>query len=269
MTIQHPTDFKSSQNEKQKFQTCDFSVVIPTADRGPLLQRAVESVLNQTLAPAKVVVVDNGRDEVKIQFDDPRVEILRTAPRIGPGRSRNIGARHCDTEYVAFLDDDDRWEPEYLEFTLKKFEETNADVVVGKLKRQGLDGRLQDYKMFPEDPARQRSVFYKNEGFGGQNITLKRDVFLEVGGFDERMPASVDRDLAARLIVSGKKIVCEPKAVAVLCDHGGGRVRAKQLKGNRMLICKHWRQMRLVELFKALKTYLIRIILYTTKRATP
>jgi len=243
----------------------DISVIIPTADREQLLCRAVDSVLKQSVSPSKIIVVDNGVNEVNIQFDDPRVVIVRTAPRIGPGKSRNIGVRNSDTHYVAFLDDDDWWDSGYIENTIKKFENTNADVVVGQLKRYGTDGCLRDYKLFPGSPDLQRKVFFLNPGFGGQNIAMKKEVFNDIGGFDERMPASVDRDLAARLIVSGKSIACEPKAIAVLCDHTGGRVRMNQVKGNWMFICKHWREMRLKELFRALKTLLKRTVLHLTR----
>ena len=243
----------------------DISVIIPTADREQLLCRAVDSVLKQSVLPAEIIVVDNGVNEVKVQFDDPRVVIIRTAPRIGPGRSRNIGAQSSDTDYIAFLDDDDWWDSGYIENTIKKFEDTNADVVVGQLKRCGVDGCLRGYKLFPESPDLQRKVFFSNPGFGGQNIAMKKEVFIEVGGFDECMPASVDRDLAARLVVTGKSIACEPKAIAILCDHGGGRVRMNQVKGNWMFICKHWRKMRLNELFQALTILLKRTVLHLTR----
>src|SRR4030042_613245 len=239
-----------------------ISVIIPTADREQLLRRAVDSVLKQSVSPSKIIVVDNGKNALNVQFDDPRVEIVRTEPRIGPGRSRNIGARSSDTKYIAFLDDDDWWDSGYIENTIKKFEDTNADVVIGQLKRYGIDGCLRDYKLFPETPDLQRKVFFSNPGFGGPNIAMKKEVFIEVGGFDERMPASVDRDLAARLIVSGKSIACEPKAIAILCDHAGGRVRRNQIKGNWMFICKHWRKMRSKELFRALKILLQRAVLH-------
>jgi glycosyltransferase involved in cell wall biosynthesis len=244
----------------------NLSVIIPTADRGQLLSRAVDSVLKQSVLPSKIIVVDNGTNEVNIQFDDPIVVIVRTTPRIGPGRSRNIGARNSDTKYIAFLDDDDWWESGYIENTIKKFEDTNADVVVGRLKRCGIDGRLRNYKLFPENPDLQRKVFFSNPGFGGQNIAMKKEVFKEVGEFDEHMLASVDRDLAANLIVAGKSIVCEPDAIAVLCDHAGRRVRMNQVKGNWMFICKHWRQMRLNELFRAMTILLKRMVLHLAGR---
>lgn len=245
----------------------DISVIIPTADRQQLLCRAVNSVLRQSVSPAKIVVVDNGIKEVNIQFDDPRVVIIRTAPRLGPGKSRNIGAWSCgDTKYIAFLDDDDWWDSGYIENTIKKFEETEADIVVGRLKRCGIDGNLLDYKLFPENPDLQRRVFFSNPGFSGQNITMKKEVFIQAGGFDEHMPASEDRDLAAKLIAEGKSIACESKAIAVMCDHTGGRLQDNLIKGNWMFICKHWRQMRLEELCRALTILFKRIVLHLAGR---
>lgn len=244
----------------------DFSVIIPTADRGPLLSRAVESVLKQSVLPSRIIVVDNGINEVDIQFDDPRIVVIRTAPRLGCGKPRNIGVQNCNSNYIAFLDDDDWWDPSYIENTIRKFENSNADVVVGQLKRCGMDDCLRDYKLFPDSPSLQRRIFFSNPGFGGQNIAMKKEVFIEVGGFDECMPASVDRDLAARLILAGKKITSQPKSIAILCDHAGGRIRMNQVKGNWMFICKHWRKMRLNELFQALKTLLRRALLRLAKR---
>jgi len=80
-----------------------------------------------------------------------------------------------------------------------------------------------------------------------------------LGGFDEQLPASVDRDLAARLILSGKRIVCDPNAIAILCDHDGDRIRKYIVKGNWMFIRKHWRKMRFNELYRALKILLKRV----------
>ena len=85
----------------------DISVIIPTADREQLLCRAVNSVLKQSVSPSGIIVVDNGVNEAKVQFDDPRVVIVRTAPRLGCGKPRNVGVQNCDSKLVAFLDDDD------------------------------------------------------------------------------------------------------------------------------------------------------------------
>jgi glycosyltransferase involved in cell wall biosynthesis len=233
------------------------AVIIPTADRGEMLNRAIASVLAQTVAPDEVIVVDNGRSDALISDDYiDRISLLRTQPRIGPGVARNVGVEKASTQYVSFLDDDDYWEADYLEQSLLLIDE--HDVVVGQLKRKGPDGLVRPYKLFPADEEGQRGVYFRNPGFGGQNILIDRSFVLRVGGFDRKMPASVDRDLAAKIIEKGGRIGVQPLSVAVLCDHEGPRVRGSQVRGNRMFIMKHWRHMSIREFKRAFKTYLKR-----------
>ncbi len=234
----------------------DVAAVIPTADRGELLNRAIKSVLQQTVSPRQILVVDNGTVAAKIDFElSEEVQLIRTRPKIGPGRARNIGAQHAGTGYVAFLDDDDIWNPEYLEHIMNTFESENADVVVGRLDKAGRDGIACPYKMFPLEVKKQRKVYYKNPGFGGQNIVIRLDFFRGLGGFDEFMHQSEDRDLAARILQRGGRIFPQPLAVAVLCDHDGKRARHRKLQSNWLFIKKHWKEMSWYEFFKSLKIY--------------
>ena len=222
-----------------------ISVVIPTSDRGLLLKKAVESVLNQTVMPKKIIIVDNGRQPVGFSFDDSIVEIIRTVPRLGSGKPRNIGAEHCDTQYIAFLDDDDWWETDYIEHTMNRFLKSNADVVVGQLRHHEMNGDVWLGKSFPSSAELQRQIFYTNPGFQGSNIAVKKDVFTEVGGFDERLPASVDRDLAAKFVIAGKRIVFEPQSVCLFYKHDGERVSMHKglIKGNYLFLRKYWKYM--------------------------
>lgn len=237
------------------------AVVIPTADRPELLKRAVDSVLRQSLAPSEILIVDNGNVPIEIGSIAPevRVRVVRTEPRIGPGKSRNIGAREANAEFIAFLDDDDIWDAGYLSWIYRAWERTKSKALVARLMRSsGGKGIRRDYKIFPASAEAQRSVYFRNPGFGGQNIVINRQLFIDLGGFDEMMPASVDRDLAARLLQAGIGITVVPEAIAVLCDHDGERVRYSQVRGNWMFICKHFRAMTAVELAKAVRTYLKR-----------
>lgn len=230
----------------------NVSVVIPTADRQDALLNAIGHVFRQTIPPAEIIVVDNGRNPVVLAELPATVSVIRTPPRIGPSAARNVGARSAKCEYIAFLDDDDEWSPDYLEMALDCFATTGADVVVAQLLRKRTGGSVQPYKIFPADATAQRAVFFRNPGFGGQNILVKKSVFIELDGFDESLPASVDRDFAARLLLAGKKIAVESRATAILCDHGGSRVRGSRHRGNIAFFKKHWRHMTFSELLRAL-----------------
>jgi glycosyltransferase involved in cell wall biosynthesis len=90
-----------------------ISVVIPCGDNSDTLMRAVESVKNQSLHPAQIIVVYNSSstlaDTLRLTLDALQVEIVNFENLIGPSRARNFGVLRSSEEYVAFLDADDEW----------------------------------------------------------------------------------------------------------------------------------------------------------------
>lgn len=235
-------------------------VVVPTCDRGILLNKCLESVAEQLLNPLKIVVVDNGR-LFDLEYLQNRlfIDYIKIEAYSGASKARNEGFKHTTADLVAFLDDDDYWMPDYLKNALPLFYE-GADIVVGKLMRQSEGGLPKDYKLLNDGATGLRKLYYSNPGFGGQNIIVRRELFEKLGGFDVNMPASNDRDFAVRAIQAGAKIRVQPLSVAVLCDHAGERVRHKQVMGNYLFIKKHWRYMRLHELARAVWTLSKRFI---------
>ncbi|WP_347302934.1 glycosyltransferase family A protein [Croceibacterium sp. TMG7-5b_MA50] len=97
----------------------DISVVIPLFNKKPHVQEAIHSVLNQTLPPREVIVVDDGSTDGGLDivraFADPRIIVLQRSPP-GPGgyAARNLGIETANGEWIAFLDADDCWKPRHL-----------------------------------------------------------------------------------------------------------------------------------------------------------
>jgi glycosyltransferase involved in cell wall biosynthesis len=92
------------------------SVVIPTYNRAAWVTRAIDSVLAQSLPPARIVVVDDGSTDATSAVLDAyrdRCDVLRI-DNAGPQVARNFGVRRCDSVWIAFLDDDDVWRPDHL-----------------------------------------------------------------------------------------------------------------------------------------------------------
>jgi glycosyltransferase involved in cell wall biosynthesis len=241
-------------------------VVIPTWNRGDLLYRAVQSALDQGLAVRQVVVVDNGTCRASLdRIADDRIRIVQTQPSIGASAARNVGAESASADLIAFLDDDDYWQRGFLESSLPLFDQ-GADIVVGRLMRKGEGAEPQDYKLLDDSGAGLRRLYFSNPGFGGQNIIVRRELFLKLGGFDSDMPASNDRDFAVRALQAGAVIRCQPLSVAVLCDHAGARVRHNQLAGNYRFLKKHWRHMSWNERLRALRTLARRFVKFRLGR---
>lgn len=89
------------------------SVVIPTRNRGSLLNRAVESVLSQTHTEIEVIVVDDGSTDKSTHslqriFFDSRLKVVRQEPK-GVAAARNAGISLARGEMIALLDSDDVW----------------------------------------------------------------------------------------------------------------------------------------------------------------
>ena len=95
-----------------------FSVVIPVHNRLELLERAVTSVLGQTLLDYEITVVDDGSNDGKISglvaLRDSKVKLIQQQ-HLGVSHARNTGIAHSGGKWIAFLDSDDVWKNSHLE----------------------------------------------------------------------------------------------------------------------------------------------------------
>lgn len=131
------------------------AVITATYKRPELLQSAVHSALGQTLKDIIVLVVDDGGGLPDLP-GDPRLQACSlSANSKVPGVVLNVGIRLTRSTYVAFLDDDNEWEPNHLEEALGVLEgHTTKDqpgLVYTALRRSFPDGRLMDILSVPFD----------------------------------------------------------------------------------------------------------------------
>ncbi len=111
------------------------SVIMLTYNRQELVSRAIESILNQTFRDFEFIIVDNGSSDQsgkiadKYAQQDSRVRVIHKK-RGNIGSGRNAGLDAAQGEYIAFIDDDDWAEPDFLEFLLKLAEENQAGVSI-------------------------------------------------------------------------------------------------------------------------------------------
>jgi glycosyltransferase involved in cell wall biosynthesis len=111
------------------------SVIMLTYNRENLVRRSIESVLAQTLSDFEFIIVDNGSTDKSGAIADEYAErdsrirvIRRERGNIGSGRNAGLGAAKGD--YVTFIDDDDKCEPDFLEFLYNLAAENNAGVAI-------------------------------------------------------------------------------------------------------------------------------------------
>lgn len=150
--------------------TALVATVIATHRRPEALRAAVRSALAQTVADQVVVVVDDGAGLAALP-DDPRLFAVSLARNTATaGVVRNVGIRLTRSRYVAFLDDDNLWEPDHLEQALAVLEPAGGpDAVYTALRRVLPDGSERDVLSVPFD--RRRSA---HEAFLDTNAFVAR-----------------------------------------------------------------------------------------------
>lgn len=179
------------------------SVVIPTLNRCLLLKRAIDSVLNQSVSPNEVIVIDNGSSDETINMisnNYPDI-IFLTEEKIGVSASRNQGIKKSNSEWVAFLDSDDVWEPFKLEKQLTfnnrfktnfRFIHTNETWIrngkflnqMKKHEKSGGDLFKNCLKLCCISPS---------------SSMIKKEVFKDYGFFDEELQVCEDYDMWVRI----------------------------------------------------------------------
>lgn len=202
------------------------SVVIPTAGRPRLVVRAIDSALAQTLAEIEVLVVVDGPDRLTTDalsaIADPRVRVLARPRRGGGGAARNTGARAAAATWVAFLDDDDRWEPGKLAAQLAVAEGSFFDHPVVATRIAADDGRG-GVRVWPRRlPAPEEPIddylFVRRSLFWGEALvhpsTLLVDrALLEAAPFREDLPVHEDLEWLLRALrVPGACLAFVPSA---------------------------------------------------------
>lgn len=110
---------------QQPNSDCPVTVIIPAFNSHSTIERAVESILRQTILPREILIIDDGSTtpiESAFSSIPSFVKIVRQANG-GAASARNRGLDEADSEYVAFLDADDYWLPTKLERQLSAFAE--------------------------------------------------------------------------------------------------------------------------------------------------
>ena len=189
-----------------------ISVVIPTYNRGHVIRKSIESVLNQSFDDIEVIVVDDGStDDTKLvvhNINDDRVRYIYQH-NAGACAARNTGIDCAGGDYIAFQDSDDIWHSEKLERQYQKIISVDADVVLCKLNKIFEDGSSQ--KMGSQLKEGFIPVYGDLRGVGTQTILAKKKVFSLVR-FDVNMPRLQDLDLLLRLS-EHSKIYCMDDAL--------------------------------------------------------
>jgi len=201
------------------------TVAVSTWNRAHLVGRALASVLTQTFTDIEILVVDDGSTdatpEVLARVEDRRLRIVRLEQNGGISRARNTAIARARGEWLAFLDDDNEWAPDYLERQLAlATARPDADVVYCRAQRR--DARTGHDPILPAAIREGRVVRHLLRGWLPlmSCALIRRSAMEAVGGVDEALKASEDRDLWLRLAQRGD-FAGTPEVLVVRHEHPG------------------------------------------------
>jgi glycosyltransferase involved in cell wall biosynthesis len=222
------------------------SVVLPTHNRVDLLAGAVESVLSQTEKRFELIVVDDGSRDTTPGYlaaltnRDPRTRSIRLEIPRGGGAARNEGLRVSRGDWVAFLDDDDRWLPTKLERQLTALRAHPAAVAASCGYERVFPSRKRQVVAVP--PSVDLSDLFEFNVLGSASLCMcTARALRRIGGFDTTLVAGQDLDLWVRLRQLGEIVVCSEPLV-LYHVHDGPRITNNMLSqyaGSRRFYFKH------------------------------
>lgn len=183
-----------------------ISVIIPAYNASQTIRETIETVFKQSFSDFELIVINDGSQDktldVLASIRDPRLKVF-SYTNAGVSASRNRGLSHARGEFIAFLDADDLWTQDKLEAQLAALQEnpqaavayswTNIIDETGQFLRSGVHNSISG-DVYEE-------LLLNNFLQSGSNPMIRRQALCEVGGFDESLAYSEDREMWLRLAV--------------------------------------------------------------------
>jgi glycosyltransferase involved in cell wall biosynthesis len=191
----------------------DVTVILPTYNRVHKLNEALQSVCAQTYdGNVEIIVVDDCSQDNTVSFvqqNYPDVRLLSLNTNVGHGAARNHGIRVARGQYIAFLDSDDLWRPDYLRVQISSLQRQSSHGMALSGVEVRWNGQSEFDSQTPDvdrylSPMHQTLLIGRHFLRSGPSaLLLCRRVFDEVGLFEERHRVGGDIDLYLRCLGAG------------------------------------------------------------------
>src|ERR1700674_1045218 len=209
------------------------SVIIPAYNWMEYIPAALDSVFAQTFTDFEIVLVNDGSPDSEMleRLIAPYRDriIYRKQENRGPAAARNTGIRAARGKYLAFLDSDDCWPPEYLAAQMRLFEETpSLDLVYADAFYFGDAPLPRKTFITAANPhlATLGDLLLEGNQIIPSGAVARKQVIVDAGLFDESLRGPEDYDMWLRIAYRGAKIAYQPKVLALR------RVHANALTSN-------------------------------------
>lgn len=185
------------------------SVIIPTYNRAHLIERSINSVLNQTYKDFELLIVDDAStdntEEVVKRYADERIRYIKCEENGGASKARNRGIEEAKYDYIAFQDSDDEWHADKLEkqMNLMLGAPENVGLVYCEYHYHSVEG-MEAFCPERSIPLEMKAGFIfpqlllKNM-VGTPTMLVKKECFDKLGVFSEGLTCLEDWELVLRI----------------------------------------------------------------------
>lgn len=186
----------------------EFTIIMPCFNAAKTLNESIGSLLSQTSRDWQLICIDDGSTDETPKLlkgweaADPRIKVLRNQGK-GPSAARNMGAHYATGSILCFCDADDLWVPKKLEFLHREFKAERVNGVFGRVAFFRQRGKADTHSRVPRAPLSVPLLMGENPVCTTSNISIRRKIFLQSGGFDVNLVHNEDLEWLIRLVGSG------------------------------------------------------------------
>jgi len=187
----------------------EIDVLIPTYNGKQTIERAIKSVINQTYKNWRLIIVNDGGEEINEiidEFDDNRIKYF-TITHGGKSHALNFGIRNSAGDYITYLDDDDILYPIHFEVLVKTAMEGDKDFVYTDWYEVSVNEDFEEFQReieFRHDIT--PSMLITRNYINHKCILHKRSLLKTSGLYDETLDILIDWDMIRRLAFVSKPI---------------------------------------------------------------
>ncbi len=188
------------------------TVVVPAYNCKKTIRSCLQAIIGQTYPVSKIVIVDDGsKDQTPEIVKVFKNVVYLRQDNAGPAAARNRGAQEAQTDIIFFTDSDCIPEKNWIETSIKHFDDLTVGAVAGSYgianKESLLAQCIHDEIIFRHEHLFPKFV----KSFGSYNVGIRKNIFEKVAGFDVgyRFASGEDNDLSYKILKAGFKIYFE------------------------------------------------------------
>jgi len=178
------------------------SVIMPAYNAEKFAEKAIQSILNQTLKNFELIIINDASSDKtlsiikKFQKNDSRIKIITNNKNLQIASSLNIGIKHARSNFIARMDIDDFSYPDRLlqQYNLLKSNEKVAVVGTDMIIVDRQDKEISK-REYPTESHELKKLMFRYSPFGHPTVMMRKDIFHNVGGYNETKVPCEDIDL--------------------------------------------------------------------------